>query len=108
MRLVESLSLATTLLERFRIVLRMAIPVTPWEAIRRPPSRRANYTLGDDLHVAHGSHNLTFGFHGEDAKVDVNNLFQQPRPCTFNANVASNAIASFLTGYVQSFSQASG
>ena len=70
--------------------------------------RRANYTLGDDVHVLVGSHSLTFGFHGEDAKVDVNNLFQQPGLFTFNANVTNNAIASFLTGYLQNFSQASG
>ncbi len=70
--------------------------------------RRANYTLGDDVHVLIGSHSLTFGFHGEDAKVDVNNLFQQPGLFTFNANITNNAIASFLTGYVQNFSQASG
>jgi hypothetical protein len=70
--------------------------------------RRTNYTLGDDLHVLIGSHSLTFGFHGEDAKVDVNNLFQQPGLFTFNANITNNAIASFLLGYVQNFSQASG
>lgn len=70
--------------------------------------RRANYTLGDDVHVLLGSHSLTFGFHGENAKVDVNNLFQQPGLFTFNANVTNNAIASFLLGYVQNFSQASG
>jgi hypothetical protein len=70
--------------------------------------RRTNYTLGDDLHVLIGTHSLTFGFHGEDAKVDVNNLFQQPGLFTFNANVTNNAIASFLLGYVQNFSQASG
>jgi Carboxypeptidase regulatory-like domain len=70
--------------------------------------RRSNYTLGDDLHVLIGTHNLTFGFHGENAKVDVNNLFQQPGLFTFNANITNNAIASFLLGYVQNFSQASG
>ena len=70
--------------------------------------RRANYTLGDDVHVLLGSHSLNFGFHGEDAKVDVNNLFQQPGLFTFNANITNNAIASFLLGYVQNFSQASG
>ena len=69
---------------------------------------RANYTLGDDLHVQRGNHNLTFGFHGEQAKVDVNNLYQQPGLFTFNATVTNNAIASYLLGYVQSFSQASG
>ena len=70
--------------------------------------RRANYTLGDDVHVLVGSHSLTFGLHGENAKVDVNNLFQQPGLFTFNANITNNAIASFLTGYVQNFAQASG
>jgi hypothetical protein len=70
--------------------------------------RRANYTLGDDVHVELGSHNINFGFHGEQSKVDVNNLFQQPGLFTFNANVTNNAIASFLTGYVQNFAQASG
>jgi hypothetical protein len=70
--------------------------------------RRANYTLGDDVHVLVGSHSLTFGFHGENAKVDVNNLFQQPGLFTFNANITNNAIASFLLGYVQNFAQASG
>jgi hypothetical protein len=69
---------------------------------------RANYTLGDDLHVQLGNHNLSFGFHGEQAKVDVNNLFQQPGLFTFNANVTGNAIASFLFGYVENFAQASG
>jgi Carboxypeptidase regulatory-like domain len=70
--------------------------------------RRANYTLGDDVHVLVGSHSLTFGLHGENAKVDVNNLFQQPGLFTFNANITNNAIASFLTGYLQNFAQASG
>lgn len=70
--------------------------------------RRTNYTLGDDLHLQAGSHNLVFGFHGEISKVDVNNLFQQPGLFTFNANVTNNGMASFLTGYVQNFAQASG
>ena len=69
---------------------------------------RANYTLGDDIHWQVKNHNLAFGFHGEIAKVDVNNLFQQPGLFTFNANVTNNAVASFLLGYVQNFAQASG
>ena len=69
---------------------------------------RANYTLGDDLHLQLGKHNLSFGFHGEQSSVDVNNLFQQPGLFTFNANVTNNAMASFLLGYVQNFAQASG
>ncbi len=69
---------------------------------------RANYTLGDDVHVQLGNHNISFGFHGEQSSVDVNNLFQQPGLFTFNANVTNDAMASFLLGYVQNFAQASG
>jgi hypothetical protein len=70
--------------------------------------RRANYTLTDDLHISRGNHNIAFGYHGEVAKVDVNNLYRQPGNFTFNANNTNDAIASFLFGYVEEFSQASG
>jgi hypothetical protein len=70
--------------------------------------RRANYTLGDDLRWQLGTHSLSFGFHGEVSKVDVNNLYRQPGNFTFNANNTGDAIASFLFGYVYEFSQASG
>jgi hypothetical protein len=69
---------------------------------------RANYTLNDDLHWQLGNHNLSFGFHGEISKIDVNNLYRQPGNFTFNANNTNDAIASFLFGYVYEFSQASG
>lgn len=70
--------------------------------------RRANYTLTDDVHYQLGKHNIAFGYHGEVGKVDVNNLFRQPGNFTFNANNTNDAIASFLFGYVEEFSQASG
>ena len=70
--------------------------------------RRANYTLTDDLHIQLGKHNIAFGYHGEISKVDVDNLFRQPGNFTFNANNTNDAIASFLFGYVNEFSQASG
>src|ERR1017187_3402530 len=70
--------------------------------------RRANYTLTDDLHIQLGKHNIAFGYHGEVSKVDVDNLFRQPGNFTFNANNTNDAIASFLFGYVNEFSQASG
>jgi hypothetical protein len=70
--------------------------------------RRANYTLTDDLHIQLGNHNVAFGYHGEVSKVDVNNLYRQPGNFTFNANNTNDAIASFLFGYVEEFSQASG
>ncbi len=81
--------------------------------------RRANYTLGDDVHVLIGNHNLAFGFHAENSKVDVDNFFRQPGTFTFNNNntgfnpstgltTAGDAIASFLFGYMFEFQQASG
>jgi hypothetical protein len=69
---------------------------------------RANYTLADDVHWQLGNHNLAFGFHGEIAKMDINNLYRQPGNFTFNANNTGDAIASYLLGYVYEFSQASG
>jgi hypothetical protein len=69
---------------------------------------RANYTLTDDLRWELGSHSLSFGFHGEVSKVDVNNEYRQPGNFTFNANNTGDAMASFLFGYVYEFSQASG
>ncbi len=70
--------------------------------------RRANYTLSDDMHWLKGRHDISFGYHGEVSKVDVDNLFRQPGNFTFNSNNTGDAIASFLFGYVFEFSQASG
>ena len=70
--------------------------------------RRANYTLGDDVHIQLGNHDLAFGAHAENSKVDVDNLFRQPGTFTFNANNTKDAIASFLFGYMFEFQQASG
>jgi hypothetical protein len=70
--------------------------------------RRANYTFADDVHWELGNHNLSFGFHAEVSKMDINNLYRQPGNFTFNANNTHDAIASFLLGYVEEFSQASG
>lgn len=71
--------------------------------------RRNNYTLGDDLHWVRGNHTLGFGFHGELAKVDVNNQYQQPGIFQFASNASIvNPLADFLLGGVTLFQQASG
>jgi hypothetical protein len=70
--------------------------------------RRGNYTLTDDVHFLLGKHNIDVGFHGEVSKIDINNLFEQPGQFTFNANNTGDAAASFLFGYLGSFTQASG
>ena len=70
---------------------------------------RANYTLTDDMHWLFGKHNVDFGYHGEVSKIDVNNLFEQPGQFTFNGNnTGGDAIANFLFGYLNTFTQASG
>ena len=71
--------------------------------------RRNNYTLSDDLHWIEGNHTFSFGFHGELAKVDVNNQFQQPGIFQFNSNATiANPMADFLLGGLTVFQQASG
>ncbi|MGB6742872.1 MAG: carboxypeptidase regulatory-like domain-containing protein, partial [Terracidiphilus sp.] len=70
--------------------------------------RRGNYTLTDDVHYLLGRHNIDFGYHGEVSKIDVNNLFEQPGQFVFNSNNTGDAIASFLFGYLNTFTQASG
>lgn len=71
--------------------------------------RRQNYTLADDVRWVKGNHTLGFGFHGETAKVDVDNQFQQPGIFQFNSNnTVPNALADYLLGGLTVFQQASG
>jgi outer membrane receptor protein involved in Fe transport len=71
--------------------------------------RRNNYTLADDLSYVLRSHTIGIGFHGELAKVDVNNLYQQPGVFQFNSNNSiTNPLADFLLGGLTNFQQASG
>ena len=71
--------------------------------------RRNNYTLSDDLHWTLGTHTLGFGFHGELAKVDIDNQFQQPGIFQFNSNTTDpSPMADFLLGGLVTFQQASG
>ena len=71
--------------------------------------RRANYTLTDDMHFLLGRHNIDFGYHGEVAKIDIINDFEQPGQFAFNGNnTGGDPVANFLFGYLFSFTQASG
>ncbi|MBO0911271.1 MAG: TonB-dependent receptor [Acidobacteria bacterium] len=73
----------------------------------RADFHRFNYTLGDDVHVVRGPHNLSFGVHAELSHIDINNLFRQPGAFSFGA-ASLNGTADFLLGYLSSFGQASG
>jgi len=71
--------------------------------------RRNNYTLSDDLHWVKGNHTFGFGFHGEIAKVDIDNQFQQPGVFQFNSSSSDTSpMADFLLGGLTTFQQASG
>jgi hypothetical protein len=71
--------------------------------------RRNNYTLSDDLRWVKGSHSMAFGFHGETAKMDIDNQFQQPGIFVFNSSTSIvTPMASFLLGGLTAFQQASG
>ena len=69
---------------------------------------RNNYTLADDLHWVKGNHNFGFGVHAELAKNDINNLYQQPGVFNFNATTTNYSLASFLLGYLNTFTQGNG
>jgi hypothetical protein len=71
--------------------------------------RRNNYTLSDDLRWVKGNHSIAFGFHGELAKVDIDNQFQQPGVFQFNSSSSDTSpLADFLLGGLTTFQQASG
>lgn len=71
--------------------------------------RRNNYTLSDDLRWVKGNHSMAFGFHGETAKMDIDNQCEQPGIFVFNSSTTIvTPMASFLLGGLTTFTQASG
>ncbi|HZQ45022.1 MAG TPA: carboxypeptidase regulatory-like domain-containing protein [Acidobacteriaceae bacterium] len=70
--------------------------------------KRSNITLADDVHWVKGTHDISFGFHGELARVDVVNQNGQPGQFSFASTTTNNAMASFFLGYMSSFSQSAG
>lgn len=70
--------------------------------------KRSNTTVAEDLHWLRGSHDISFGFHGELSHLEVINENGQPGSFSFTSTTTNNAMASFFLGYLSSFSQASG
>jgi hypothetical protein len=70
--------------------------------------RRGNYTLTDDVHFLKGKHNIDAGYHGELAKIDVNNLNTLPGQFNFTSTGTGDAVASFLFGYLFQMNQGTG
>lgn len=69
---------------------------------------RSNMTLAEDMHWIKGTHNISFGFHGEASRLEVINTNGQPGSFSFTSTTTNSAMASFFLGYLTSFSQASG
>jgi len=69
---------------------------------------RNNWTLNDDLHWIKGNHTVSFGFHGEISRMDIDSQYQEPGAFTFTADTTNSAIASFELGYLRTLTQGSG
>jgi len=55
-----------------------------------------------------GRHNISFGFHGELSRVDLDNQFLSGATFGFTSDITNYAIASFLMGKLRTFRQGAG
>jgi outer membrane receptor protein involved in Fe transport len=69
---------------------------------------RNNFTLADDIRWVKGDHSLSFGFHGELSRVDIDNDFLRAGTFSFTADYTNYALASFLLGKLRNFRQGAG
>lgn len=69
---------------------------------------RNNWTLNNDTHWIKGSHTISFGFHGEISRMDIDSQYQEPGAFTFTADTTNSAVASFELGYLRTLTQGSG
>ncbi|MBV9400617.1 MAG: TonB-dependent receptor [Bryobacterales bacterium] len=65
-------------------------------------------SLGDELGMTHGAHQLTFGVSWVHTQMNGDGPFQQNPRFTFNGQLTGNALADFLTGNVDTFLQGNG
>jgi hypothetical protein len=75
-----------------------------------PPARfvRNNFTLADDVRWVKGRHSMAFGFHGELARVDLDNQFLRSGVFGFTADITNDAVASLMLGKLRTFRQGNG
>ncbi len=62
----------------------------------------------DNLSWVHGRHSIDLGFTFGHSSVDLGDLFQAQGSFTFNATTTKNQLASFVLGYLNSFTQGYG
>ena len=69
---------------------------------------RNQYNLSDDFNWVLGRHSLSFGVSAAQGQVLLRNQFRTSGSYTFTADVTNDALASFLLGYVRTFTQGFG
>jgi hypothetical protein len=69
---------------------------------------RNQYNLSDDFRLVRGRHSLSFGGTAIRAQVLLRNQFRTSGSYTFTADVTGDALASFMQGYVRTFTQGFG
>ena len=69
---------------------------------------RNQYNLSDDFNWVLGKHSLSFGASATRGQVLLRNQFRTSGSYTFTADVTNDALASFLLGYVRTFTQGFG
>jgi len=69
---------------------------------------RNQYNLSDDFNLVRGKHSLSFGGSAIRAQVLLRNQFRTSGSYSFTADVTGDALASFMQGYVRTFTQGYG
>jgi Carboxypeptidase regulatory-like domain len=69
---------------------------------------RNQYNLSDDFSLVRGKHNLSFGGSAIRAQVLLRNQFRTSGSYSFTADVTGDPLASFLQGYIRTFTQGYG
>lgn len=69
---------------------------------------RNQYNLSDDFNLIHGKHSISFGGSVIRAQVLLRNQFRTSGSFSFTSDVTNDALASFMQGYVRSFTQGFG
>jgi hypothetical protein len=69
---------------------------------------RNQYNLSDDFNRVRGKHGISFGVSAVRGQVLLRNQFRTSGSYGFTADVTNDALASFLPGYVRTFTQGFG
>ncbi len=69
---------------------------------------RNQYNLSDDFNLVRGRHSFSFGATGIHAQVLLRNQFRTSGSFSFTSDVTNDALASFMLGYVRTFTQGFG